>query len=292
MDKKKTGSLIKEARIKKNYTQSELGDLLGVTNKAVSRWENGESFPDVGVLESLSMVLDLKIQDIVTGGATANEGEAITEVVRLSKLQQQERTRISLKLGGIIASLCCCIVIGGGMWCPWTASDFTSKVCGAFLTVALALCVFGCISQRESICVESKLSRRLCLLSIVGLAWSAVLTGVVLGMVQKGRTPFGMELASVGPFVGNQLAAIFWIGIVILAVETFRNMLRAINIHWGYMVVIATCGMAALYYELLRNMETVEGVVRWWRQRTAFVLLELVLSIGIAAVWTYKKKKS
>ena len=31
-----------------NYKQSELGDLLGVSNKAVSRWENGESFPDVG----------------------------------------------------------------------------------------------------------------------------------------------------------------------------------------------------------------------------------------------------
>ncbi len=43
MDKKKTGNLIKEARVKKNYTQSELGDLLGVSNKAVSRWENGDS---------------------------------------------------------------------------------------------------------------------------------------------------------------------------------------------------------------------------------------------------------
>lgn len=37
MDKKKTGTLIREARIKKNYTQSELGDLIGVSNKAVSR---------------------------------------------------------------------------------------------------------------------------------------------------------------------------------------------------------------------------------------------------------------
>ena len=51
MDKKKTGNLIREARQRKNYTQSELGKMLGVTNKAVSRWENGESFPDIGVPE-------------------------------------------------------------------------------------------------------------------------------------------------------------------------------------------------------------------------------------------------
>lgn len=48
-----------------NYKQSELGDLLGVSNKAVSRWENGESFPDVGVLESLAATLDISIQDIL-----------------------------------------------------------------------------------------------------------------------------------------------------------------------------------------------------------------------------------
>lgn len=43
MDKQKTGNLIREARQCKNYTQSELGKMLGVTNKAVSRWENGGS---------------------------------------------------------------------------------------------------------------------------------------------------------------------------------------------------------------------------------------------------------
>ena len=57
MDKQKTGVLIREARIAKNYTQSELGDLIGVSNKAVSRWENGESFPDIGVLEMLAQTL-------------------------------------------------------------------------------------------------------------------------------------------------------------------------------------------------------------------------------------------
>lgn len=44
MDKQKTGELIKSARIKKGYTQVELGDLLGVTNKAISRWEKVKVF--------------------------------------------------------------------------------------------------------------------------------------------------------------------------------------------------------------------------------------------------------
>ena len=93
MDKKKTGALIKEARIKKNYTQNELGDLIGVSNKAVSRWENGDSFPDIGILENLSNVLDIKLQDIITGDVEASDEAAVTEVVRVARIQQKERKR-------------------------------------------------------------------------------------------------------------------------------------------------------------------------------------------------------
>ncbi len=44
-----------------------MGGLLGVTNKAISRWEKGDSFPDIGVIEELSRILDIRIQDIVIG---------------------------------------------------------------------------------------------------------------------------------------------------------------------------------------------------------------------------------
>ena len=91
MDKIKTGELIKNKRIEKGYTQLELGDLLGVSNKAVSRWENGDSFPDIGVLESLSSLLDLKIQDLVTGEITESDSEtSLTELVRMAKLQKRQ----------------------------------------------------------------------------------------------------------------------------------------------------------------------------------------------------------
>ena len=62
-----------------------------MTNKAVSRWENGESFPDIGVLESLSHLLELPIQDIVTGESAADRENAVTELVRLAKIQEQRK---------------------------------------------------------------------------------------------------------------------------------------------------------------------------------------------------------
>ena len=51
----------------------------------------GESFPDIGVLESLSHLLELPIQDIVTGERAGDREEAVTEVVRLAKLQEQRK---------------------------------------------------------------------------------------------------------------------------------------------------------------------------------------------------------
>ena len=122
MDKKKTGNLIREARQCKNYTQSELGRMLGVTNKAVSRWENGESFPDIGVLESLSHLLELPIQDIVTGERAGDREEAVTEVVRLAKLQEQrkrEKRLLYLIVLGLLIYHCVigiCLFSGRGLF--------------------------------------------------------------------------------------------------------------------------------------------------------------------------------
>lgn len=96
MDKQKTGELIKNARINKGYTQVELGDLLGVTNKAISRWEKGDSFPDIGVIEELSRILDIRIQDIVIGEIKEQNTDsetAVTEVVRAAKLQGRIKKR-------------------------------------------------------------------------------------------------------------------------------------------------------------------------------------------------------
>ena len=54
MDQIKTGKLIASLRKEANLTQEELGRKLGVSNKTVSRWENGNYMPDVETLRLLS----------------------------------------------------------------------------------------------------------------------------------------------------------------------------------------------------------------------------------------------
>ena len=53
MDKERTGQLITELRKEKGLTQKQLADALNVTDKAVSKWERGLSFPDISMLEPI-----------------------------------------------------------------------------------------------------------------------------------------------------------------------------------------------------------------------------------------------
>ena len=59
MDQIKIGKLITKKRLEKKLTQSELGNLLGVTDKSVSKWERGINIPDIALMTPLSEILDL-----------------------------------------------------------------------------------------------------------------------------------------------------------------------------------------------------------------------------------------
>mgnify|MGYP006355290939 FL=1 len=68
MDAKKTGSFIYENRKKQGMSQKELADKLGITDKAISKWERGISFPDISMLIPISKVLETSLYDLLTGG--------------------------------------------------------------------------------------------------------------------------------------------------------------------------------------------------------------------------------
>ena len=63
----KVGNLISKLREEKGLSQSELGVLLGVTNKAVSKWENGRGYPDTSLLLTLAEVLGISVDELLRG---------------------------------------------------------------------------------------------------------------------------------------------------------------------------------------------------------------------------------
>lgn len=67
MDQVKIGKFIAVLRKEKGMTQEQLGAKLGVTNKTVSRWENGNYMPDVEMLSLLSNELDVSINELISG---------------------------------------------------------------------------------------------------------------------------------------------------------------------------------------------------------------------------------
>lgn len=67
MDQIKTGKFIAALRKEKRMTQEQLGKKLGVTNKTVSRWENGNYMPDVEMLSLLSKEFGVSMNELISG---------------------------------------------------------------------------------------------------------------------------------------------------------------------------------------------------------------------------------
>ena len=67
MNQEKIGKFISHKRKEKGYTQEQLGELLGVTGKTISRWETAKYMPDLTMLIPLSEHLDISVHELLMG---------------------------------------------------------------------------------------------------------------------------------------------------------------------------------------------------------------------------------
>lgn len=74
------GNLLYELRSKSNLTQEELGKKLGVTNKAISKWENGKAKPTTDMLKKLSILFNVSIENLLQI-KEKGENKKITKIV-------------------------------------------------------------------------------------------------------------------------------------------------------------------------------------------------------------------
>ena len=67
MNQEHIGKFIAECRKRKKITQSELAEKLGVTDRSVSKWENGKNMPDLSLFKPLCNILDITINELLSG---------------------------------------------------------------------------------------------------------------------------------------------------------------------------------------------------------------------------------
>ena len=76
MDKYVTGAVIRKLRENKKMTQEELAEKVFVSSKAVSKWETGQGFPDVSLIEPLAKALGISVIELLSGEDIKNINRA------------------------------------------------------------------------------------------------------------------------------------------------------------------------------------------------------------------------
>ena len=76
VDRYVTGSVIRRLRESKNMTQENLAEKIFVSGKAVSKWETGQGFPDISLLEPLAKALDISVIELLSGEDVRNGNRA------------------------------------------------------------------------------------------------------------------------------------------------------------------------------------------------------------------------
>lgn len=90
MNQEKIGKFIALCRKEAGYTQSALAEKLGVTDRAVSKWENGRSLPDVSIMQELCKLIHIDVNELFCGEHLDTENYKEMAEKNLLHLQEQE----------------------------------------------------------------------------------------------------------------------------------------------------------------------------------------------------------
>ena len=97
MDQIKIGNFIKQKRKEKNITQNELSEKLNITNRAISKWENGICMPDSGIIPELCEILNITINDLFSGeivDTKDNKKQLEKNLLEMIKLKQENDRKL------------------------------------------------------------------------------------------------------------------------------------------------------------------------------------------------------
>ena len=112
MDQVKIGKFIAECRRKTNLTQMQLAEKLNITDRAISKWENGKSLPDSSIMLELCDVLGISVNDLLSGEVVTMENyNKEIEKNLLDMIRQKEQADKRLAAAEVFIGITATIVL-------------------------------------------------------------------------------------------------------------------------------------------------------------------------------------
>lgn len=118
MDQQKIGRFIAERRKAQKLTQMELAERLSITDRAVSKWENGKAMPDSSIMLELCGILEITVNDLLSGEVVAMENyNKELEKNMLEMVREKEKADKRLLILEIVLGLTCCafLLVAAGL---------------------------------------------------------------------------------------------------------------------------------------------------------------------------------
>lgn len=145
MDQEKIGKFIASCRKELGLTQSALAEKLGITDRAVSKWETGRSLPDASIMLELCSILKIDINELFHGERFDNENykQRAEELLIEMKSKEEKTNRTLLNLEKILAvSVCIC---GGLLGYVAKFVMEHSRTYGVIILIVFFIMVITCV---------------------------------------------------------------------------------------------------------------------------------------------------
>ena len=181
MDPIRIGAFLKELRKERNMTQEAIAGKFGVTQRSVSRWENGTTMPDISILIELADYYDIDIRDLLRGERKSENMdtdmketlEMVAEYTEADKAKILKRVYVCGQ-GTLIAAVALFIV--------YFISYFTNNLVLTPIALIIACGIFGLNSMLAGLQLKGKMSKekKKKLLRITIIIWVVVAVLLVI----------------------------------------------------------------------------------------------------------------
>ena len=164
MDQKKIGLFLKGLRKEKNLTQEQLAEIFGVTNRSISRWENGVNLPDFDLVITIANYFNISIEEFLDGERKMEMIDKETEqtLLKVADYESQDKMIFSKRMCGLfIAAILAFLVYALIEMCGLDHAEIYEEIASIALGFVFGVLLLGALFTSRYMVKVQALKHRL-----------------------------------------------------------------------------------------------------------------------------------